>query len=89
MAFLHGPGVGGLLEMIGPVLRLRGVQPGVLEIAQDRGRTVQRELDDDRIGCGRGGFGQLDGTVIQMAWLQVHQGYGGRRRLAGLKKEMN
>src|ERR1700730_4430836 len=89
VAFFHRPGVGGLLEMISPVLRLRWIQPGVFEIAQHRGRSIKRELYDDRVGGGSGAFSELGGTAIGAAGLQVHQSDGWRRRLTGLKKKMN
>ena len=41
MALFHRPGIGNLLEMASPVLRFRGVEPGVLEVAQYRCRAVK------------------------------------------------
>src|SRR5260370_37571550 len=89
VALFHRPGVGGLLEMMSPVLRLRRIQSGVFEIAQHRGRAVKRELYDDWIGSGSSAFSELGGTAIGAAGLQVHQSDGWRRRFTGLEKEMN
>src|SRR5690242_3956498 len=89
VTLFHLPGVGGLLKVIGPAPCFRGIQPGVLEVIQNRRRMVKGQLDDDRVRSRRCAIGKFRRAAVGSTGLQIHQRHGRRGRLASLEEKMN